>query len=334
MVVRPYQLFCIVCSLGEDESGPRNPRLKELLEKVRENPDMPVAVCCNSCDLFAYQNPGTEEDTPEGADYNLKRDYEILTRLDLVPGSVLPARVLFMRLLKEIPSSSGICSFDTVTSEAWRGCSKAGKGYYERGREKGIGAIIPPRAEEEMAHDKEETLQEMRQADAIRIRPHLLLCAVGQYGDGIRPPFKEDNLPEMLQYILEHPDKPITLVRSADRMMCGPCPNRAVGIGGCVTGQYASAGLYNEMKDLKTLQALGLTYGTTMKAKDLYELVFKRIPRVTDACVLDPGIPDQSMWRDVCGKKQAAPCPGYAKARELLMKAMGISDDLPESDGR
>ena len=319
MVVRPYQLFCIVCSLGEDETGPRNPRLRELLEEVRENPDMPVAVCCNSGDLFAYQNPGSEEDTPEGADYNLKRDYEILRRLDLVPGSVLPARVLFKRLLEEIPSSSGICGFETVVSEAWRGCSKAGEGYYEKGREKGIDAIIPPRAEEKMAPDKEETLQEMYRADAIRLRPHLLLCAVGQYGDGIRPPFKEDNLPDMIQHVLKHPDTPITLVCGADRMMCGPCPWRAVNVSACVTGTYASAGLYNVLKDLNTLHALGLTFGTTMKAKALFELVFERIPTVWDACALDPGIPERSLWRDQCGKLEA-PCPGYDKGRKILMK--------------
>ena len=103
---------------------------------------MPVCVCCSSGDLFAYQNPGTEEDTPEGADYNIKRDYEILRRADLVPGSVLPARVLFKRLLNEIASSSGICGFETVTSQAWRGCSKAGKQYYEKGRKRATPYLV------------------------------------------------------------------------------------------------------------------------------------------------------------------------------------------------
>lgn len=327
MVVRPYQIFCLVCSFGEDPTGPTNPRLREILDKVRENPEMPVAVCCNSGDVFAYQNPGTEEDTPEGADYNVKRDDEILRRMDLVPGSVLPARILLQRLLVEIPSSSGICHFDTVTSEAWRGCSKSGQKYYEKGREKGMDFIIPLRPEEEMAHDKEETLQEMCQADAITLRPHILLCAVGQYGEGIGPPYKEDNLPEMIQYVLENPDTPVTLVRGADRMMCGPCPYRAVSISACVTGVYASAGLYNELKDLNTLQVLGLTFGTTMKAKALFELIFERIPNVRDACVLDSDIPDRSLWRDVCDK---TPCPGYAKGREMLMKAFANASHQAE----
>ncbi len=33
----------------------------------------------------------------------------------------------------------------------------------------------------------------MYAAGAIRTRPHILLCAVAQYGRGIRPPFKDDN---------------------------------------------------------------------------------------------------------------------------------------------
>ena len=107
--------------------------------------------------------------------------------------------------------------------------------------------------------------------------------------------------------------------------MCGPCPWRAVSVSACVTGVYASAGLYNELKDLNTLQPLGLTFGTTMKAKDLFELVFERIPNVTDACALAPDIPGPSMWRDLCGKLEA-PCPGYAKGREMLMKAFANAD--------
>ena len=33
------------------------------------------------------------EDTPEGPDFNVKRDMEILLRMDLAPGTVLPARI-------------------------------------------------------------------------------------------------------------------------------------------------------------------------------------------------------------------------------------------------
>lgn len=78
MTVRPYQILCIVCSFGEDPSGPKGGRLKDILEAVRATPDMPIALCCNMHDLCAYQNQGTQDDTPEGADYNKKRDMEMI----------------------------------------------------------------------------------------------------------------------------------------------------------------------------------------------------------------------------------------------------------------
>jgi len=320
LIIRPYQLMCIVCALGEDELGPQDKRLKEIVEAVRENPDIPLCLCCNSDDQFSYQNPGTQDDTPEGADYNLKRDLDILLRLDLSPGSTLPARILFKRLLKLIPSCSGICGYDTITAEAWRGCAKTLSGAYERGCAQGIDALIPPRDEAEMARDKESSLQEMARVDAIRIRPHILLCAISQYGQGIRPPFKEDNLPEMIQYLLKNPDTSITLVSGADRMMCASCPHRVTEFNGCVTGTFGTGGLYNELKDLNVLQILGLSYGTTMKAKELYELIFKRIPSVVGVCAFAGNIPGISLWRDVCGATPGD-CNGYQEGRELLMKA-------------
>lgn len=323
--VRPYQLLCIVCSLGEDESRPRDARLKEILETIRTHPDLPVAIRCNVDDEFSYQSPGTQGDTPDGAEYNRKRDMDILCRLDLAPGSILPARILFHRLLKAIPSVSRICAYDTVTSEAWRGCPKAGSGCYEKGHEKGIAAIIPPRDEQEMARDKETSLKNMYQADAIKIRPHILLCAVSQYGSDIRPPYKPDNLPEMIQHILKHPDTPITLVRGADWMMCGPCPDRVAERNACVCGAIGSGGLYNEMKDLNVLQALGLTYGATMKAKDMYRLIFERIPKVDGICALAPEIVDLSVWRDACGRTPGF-CPTYEKGREMLTKELALAD--------
>ncbi|MDO9465479.1 MAG: DUF1284 domain-containing protein [bacterium] len=317
LVIRPYQLLCIVCSLGENDLISRNARLRKLRESVRNNPDMPVNLRCNGGGVFSYQDPGTEDDTPEGSEFNRKRDMDILQRLDLAPGSILPARVLLGRLFKAIPSVFGICGYDTVTSEAWRGCPYANSGCYEKGYSKGINAIIPPRSQEEMKEDKGISLQDMYHADTIKIRPHILLCAVSQYGDGVRPPYEPDNLPEMIQHILKNTETPITLVSGADWMMCASCPSRVLELNAC----GGSQGLYNEMKDLNVLQALGLTYGTTMKARELYKLIFQRIPKTAGICALDNTIADLSVWRDGCGKIPA-PCPTYEKGREMLRKEL------------
>ena len=321
--VRPYQVLCTICAFGENEDGPREGRLKEVLDAVRACPDRPMSLRCNAGDVYVYQDPGPGEDTPEGADYNRKRDLDILARLDLAPGALLPARTVFQSALHAIPSPLGVCGYATTTGDAWRGCAKTCSGFYERGRERGIAAIIPPRSEAEMAHDKEASLRDMLAADAIPVRPHILVCAVAQYGNGVRPPYPPDNLPEMLQHILKHPETPIALVGGADWTMCGSCPSRVPAMNACVCGQIGSGGLYNELKDLNLLQALGLTYGTTMPARDIYALIFERVTDVAGVCALTNGLPDTSVWRDGCGKSDT-PCPGYAKGRELLLDELGL----------
>ncbi len=100
--IRPYQLMCIVCKIGEGfTSDLKDKRLNEILKKVRENPDMPVTLRCNVEGIYRYQNPGKDEDTPEGKLFNIKRDLDILQKLGLVPGSTRPARDLFHCLLNK-----------------------------------------------------------------------------------------------------------------------------------------------------------------------------------------------------------------------------------------
>jgi hypothetical protein len=76
--VRPYHLLCTICALGEG-------RRTRLAEAVRERPDRPLRIVCNAGDVYAYQDPGTADDTPEGADYNRKRDLDILQRMSWPP---------------------------------------------------------------------------------------------------------------------------------------------------------------------------------------------------------------------------------------------------------
>ena len=71
--VRPHQLLCMVCSVGEGDAGGGNEKIRRIREAVREAPDMPLAIACNAGDVYVYQEPGTQEDTPEGADFNRKR---------------------------------------------------------------------------------------------------------------------------------------------------------------------------------------------------------------------------------------------------------------------
>jgi len=318
LALRPYQALCAVCSLGEEDSATKDERLKEILEAVRNNPEMPITLRCNVGDVFLFQDPGTEDDTPEGYEYNRRRDLDILLKLNLVPGVTVTARILFNRLLDRITTVSGICGYDTVTSDSWKGCPKADSGCYEKAREKGIAAIIPPRSEKELEREKKESLDAMYKAKTtgIKTRPHILLCAVCQFGGGKRPPYKPDNLPELIQLIRQEPDTMITMAEGADWMMCAPCPARAPELNACVNVK-GSGGLTNQLRDLRTLQKLGLTYGSTMNARELYKLIFERIPSTVDICRFDS--PNPSVWRDGCGDRTTN-SENYEKGREMLMK--------------
>ena len=318
MTLRPGQLMCAVCSLDEDDCGAIDPESRGILEAVQKTPDMPITLKCHVGEVFAYGDFGTPEDAPEGEEFSDSRDLDILCKLNLFPGATLPARLLFHRLLDTIEQTTGVCGYSSVTSDAWKGCPRAGSGCYERGRSKGIDAIIPPRPEQEMEEEKQVSLAAMHEAEAIGVRPHILLCAVCQYGQGIRPPYREDNLPELLELMLKKPDTRIRLVPRADWAMCAPCPWRVSEHNACIIHK-GSGGLPNQMKDLRVLQKLGLTFGSTMNARDLYKLIFERISGTPEVCRIE--CPKPSVWWDPCA--DAVENEDYEKGKRRILAEMG-----------
>jgi len=320
--LRPYQLLCAVCALGAENPESVDEGTGMLLDRVRSQPDMPVTLQCNAGDVFHYQNPGTHDDTPEGTSFNVRRDLEILQKLNLFPGCTLPVRMFFHRLLAASDDSEGICGFSDSTSGAWTGCPKALSGQYQRGYAKGIDAIIPPRSAEVMTSEKQDSLDAMNGAEAIRVRPHILLCAVCQYGQGIRPPYPEDNLPELLALILRQPDRQITLAPGADWMMCAPCPYRAGELNACFI-HLGGGGLANQLRDLRVLQKLGLDFGAVMSARELFQLIFTRIEDTLEIDRFDhDGL---SLWHDPCSSAEKHDYESYAGGRALLMAALQIN---------
>jgi hypothetical protein len=301
--VRPYQILCTVCAAEAEapEPGPAG-----LLAAIREFPDRPVQLVCDVGGVYAWQTPG-EDDDPDA----LRRcELRILQRLDLPPGAILPARTLLYRVLKAIPTIEGICDPEMVD------CA----GNYEACVARGISAIIPERDPQEALAEKERSMEALRTAERVTTRPHLLMCSVCQYGKGTRPPMANDNLPELLQIILtERPDLPVTLVRGADWMMCAPCPRRVPELNACVN-VAGSGGLSNELRDLDLLELLGLHYGDTLPARELYLLLLDRVHLTTPVCARDnPGL---SVWWDNCGARDHADAQGnanYRKGREELL---------------
>ena len=346
MTLRPYQLLCVVCSLGEDPTGTKNKKTKAILDKVGRHPDMAVTLKCNMGKMFGFQKSGPAEDTAEGADFNKRRDLEILLQLNEPPGVTLSARILFNRLLNKISTVRGICDCGGATSDAWKGCPKAKSGFYEKAREiqralvvkscgeraksaayeearkKGIAVLIPPRSVEELDKGKKESLAAMYRAKStgIAVRPHTLLCAVCQYGGGTRPPFDSDNLPELIQLILKEPDTLITLSEDAPWTICGPCAGWSPELKTCGGHVNGSAELTNHVRDLRTVRLLDLTLGCTLKAGRLFRRIFERIPSTVAVCRFES--PAHSVWNDSCGDRQVNN-PTYEKGRKELMKELG-----------
>ncbi|MDD4870088.1 MAG: DUF1284 domain-containing protein [Kiritimatiellae bacterium] len=341
ITLRPYKLLCAVCAIGEGNTEEDDDKIKA----IRKNPDIPVTLRCNAGDIFAYQDPDHADDTHGSAEFNRKRDLEILQRIDLPPGVTLPARIILHRIWDRITSTSGICNCEETAKDSCKGCPRAKAGLYEKGREisllyavpgwntqltfsesdlqKAKNAIIVPRTKEERAAEKRKSLEAMYHAEAIPVRPHILLCAICQYGDGSRPPFETDNLPEMIQFILKNPKARIKMAEAADWMMCAPCPslnkyNACVNVKG-------HAGLTSQLRDVRVLHVLDLRYGDVINAQELYKKILQHIPSSAPICgSISKGVQEPSVWDDECGHHSES-LKSFVKGRELLIKEFGFN---------
>ena len=316
---RPYQLMCIVCRIGEGKTEDLgDARLTEILAAVREDPKIPIRLRLNTESVYGYQNPGPAKDTPEGELFNTKRDLDIIQKLGLVPGDTRPAVDMFERLLVNVPVADGICGYETITADTWRGCPRAASGAYEQGRALGIKAIIPPRSEPEKAEFKRSSVAAIYQAKTLRIRPHHLMCMSCFYGAHMEKlaPIKADNLFEAIDAIQKDPDIPVTLV-SGCCMICPPCSHYDPQTNLCLGGR--SMALRDQKKDLDVLQKLGLKYGDTLPARKLYERLYERIPSTRDICGYGDGQERAREW-SICGDPEGKETYRNARAAMLGIK--------------
>ncbi len=307
--VRPYQLMCVVCRLGAgrgEDLG--DARLTAILGAARQDRKQPITLRCSTDHVYRYQNPGRGDDTPEGELFNDKRDLDILQRLGLVPGDCRPALDLFGRLLSKVPTARGICGYERVTSETWRGCPQAVSGNYEKGRGLGINALLPPRDAEDMAQTKKASAAAVYEAERLQFRPHHLLCMMCVYGRV--KPLAADNLIEAIEVVQKKPEIPITLIPGVC-MICPPCPKYDSAAKLCLGGN--SMALRDQKKDLDVLQRLGLKYGDTLPARKLFGLVCERIAATMEICGYGDGEARAHEW-SVCGSVKSADAR-FQKAR-------------------
>ena len=318
--LRPYQLMEIVAKVGAgatDDFG--SERLNEAVREMRRTPYTPIRLRTNVSSIYAFQNPGYDEDTPGGRLLNVKRDLDILQKLGMTPGATMPAIDLFDLLLTAIPTATGIAGYDRGEG-GWGPCEGCSSVDYAAGVAKGLGGIFRLRDEAEMARVKQESADAIRGADHLCIRPHHVMCMTCFYGsrmDNLEP-IKEDNLYEAIIAMQRNPDIPVTLVEGPC-MICPPCAFYDPKANLCYL--HIGIGLRDEKKDLEVLELLGLQYGDTLPAREYLRLLYERVPSTRLVCGQGDGVERAPSWR-ICDNPEGS--ERYAKGRKAGLGIVSV----------
>ncbi len=293
--LRPYQLMQIVAAAGADRPDFGSDRLNQVVETIRRVPYTPIRLRANVSSIYAFQNPGHDEDTPGGPSFNTKRDLDVLQRLGMTPGSVMPAMDLFDQLITALPQADIITGYGVGGSRDWSSSPEEAANY-EKGVAKGLGGIFQLRSEAEMARVKEESAQAIYEAETLRLRPHHVMCMTCFYGSHLdnMAPIEEDNLYEAIIAIQRNPDIPITLIEGPC-MICPPCHFYDPEANLCYL--HVGIGMRDEKKDLDVLQLLGLEYGDTLPAREYLRLLYEHVPSTQLVCGQKDGIERSPSWR-------------------------------------
>ena len=307
--IRAHQLLSLVCVLG----GAKCPlmeatKARAVLQRLGSDPTTAIRLMSNADEIPHYTKLAqTGKATPDAQEVlNRKRDLDVLQRLGLTPGDTRRARYLYDLLFKRIETPKGICAHDTP---GWEGCPLAKEGAYERVRAQGWKAVVFLRTDQEREQYRRRNVQRIETGDRLFVRPHHLMCLACWYAGGKnRSPRPNDTLFEIWQRIRREPDVSITLVEGTC-MACDCCDGFHPSNGRCVH----SCGLIRDYKkDLDVLQKLGLMPGATMKACELFALLFQRIPSTRDICAYGDGIERSEEWK-ICSGPDGN--PGYVATR-------------------
>jgi hypothetical protein len=300
--IRPYKLLSTVCvSGGVNCPICDNDEIKKILNLLKNDPTLRIRLISDVDEIVFYREiePKDYSAMDKQEILNRKRDLDVLQKLGLVPGDTRRARYLYERLFQKIKTLKGLCSYNTT---GWEGCSYADSGVYESISNKGFSAIVYLRDESERKAYRLASVSEIENTDKIYIRPHHLMCMCCRYdgGNGYKY-YDNDNIYEIMKRVREKPDISIVLVEGVC-MVCDPCDGYDPKTGRCVHG----GGLIRDYKkDLDVFQKLGLMPGATMSAKELFPLMFEKIPSTRDICGYDDGIVTSYEW-GICGSPEGS----------------------------
>lgn len=290
IALRPHHLLCLLCLRGGGEPPDRGEwRLDEARRRIAADRNLLITL------ETAVNCMGGPTNQPARFDPATRRkDLQVLQQLNLAPGDTRPAHWLLRDVVPRLwPTLAGVCDLGGETGPAWRECPECRSGAYARGVAEGV---IPLRSAEDMADDKKRSCAEIVSAERLRIRPHHLLCIMCFWGTGTDAPVAADNLWEPLLRMRDNPEIEVELVEGAC-MVCPPChgwdPRRNI----C----DAACGLRDRLKDLNTLQRLGLAPGDVRTARELYDLIWERITDIGEICGNMNETPLE--WHDCAGAR-------------------------------
>jgi hypothetical protein len=309
ITIRPCQLLSTVCVLG----GARCPligsdKVKMILDKLKVDPTTTIRLESNVDAIPRYTKLISENHASPDMDdvFNRKRDLDVLQRLGLAPGDTRRARYLYELLFARIETPRNICSYDT---DSWNGCELAHTGAYENVHKKGWQAVVYQRSVDEMSEYRKRNEENIKTTERLYVRPHHFMCFSCWYDGGKgQSPRSNDTLFEIWQRIKSNPEIPVTLVEGTC-MACDCCDGFYPPNGRCAH----SCGLIRDYKkDLDVFQKMGLKPGTTMKAREVFALLFDKVPSTRDICGFGDGVVRSEEWK-ICSDPQGN--PGYANTR-------------------
>jgi len=310
ITVRPHHLLCTVCIRGGNNCPLLDQQTaRSILERVKQDPTVTIRLESDADEIPHYKTLTDDAcaNLDREAFFNRKRDLDVLQRLGLLPGGTLRARYLYTLLFERIETPNGICRYETT---GWEGCRLATSGAYESIRKRGWQEIVYVRTPEEKASWRRRNVKDIQCGPRLYVRPHHLMCLCCSYdgGRGMKPR-PEDTLYEMTLRIRSQPDVPITLVDGTCQA-CECCDGFHPATGRCVH----SGGLIRDYKkDLDCFQKLGLWPGATLPARELFSLLFERIPSTRDVCAYGDGIARSHGW-SICGDPEGN--PSYERTRK------------------
>jgi len=168
--LRPHHLLCLFCLQGGGDPPDRAEwELDEALRRIQADRNLLITL------EAAYNCMGGPTNQPQRFDPATRRkDLQVLQQLNLAPGDTRPAHWLLRDWVPRfLPNLANICDLGGETGPAWQECPECRTGAYECGLKEGV---IPLRAAEAMACDKERSCAEIASAERLRLRPHHLLC--------------------------------------------------------------------------------------------------------------------------------------------------------------